>query len=122
MALLETKKTIKILVSIFALFYPAELIILIASNAAVVDLFIATILFLGLVGAYMITYTGIEWDSPTINIINLLKSSGSQGLTENAIMKKLGHQTFVNNRLEQLISDGIVKSVTMFFIVIIVLV
>ena len=57
----------------------------------------------------MITYTGIEWDSPTINIINLLKSSGSQGLTENAIMKKLGHQTFVNNRLEQLISDGIVR-------------
>ena len=65
---LKPKKTIKILVSIFALFYPAELIILIASNAAVVDLFIATILFLGLVGAYMITYTGIEWDSPTINI------------------------------------------------------
>ncbi len=57
---------------------------------------------------YLITYTALEGDSPTLSLMRHVAASPA-GLDEDALQKFVGSRPFVTARLEALRTDGLVE-------------
>lgn len=57
---------------------------------------------------YLLTYTGIEADSPTLSIVAMLAKAGARGVSAAEMESFIRRRPFVRSRLLQLYRDGIV--------------
>ena len=60
--------------------------------------------------AYVITYSAIEVDSPSLVIIRQISDSGSNGITEQELLDSLNNSKLIVPRLSDLINDKMVIS------------
>jgi hypothetical protein len=58
--------------------------------------------------AYIVVYTVLEWDSPTLTIVTLLARAGANGLEEIDLIKHLEKLPFLESRIQDLVRGGIV--------------
>lgn len=107
------KRQIKMLLCVFALVMTSGLFIVgaITDNLGVLavrsflEYFHICLLFISLTLAYMITYSAIEVDSPSLVMINKIAEAGSDGLDERLFMQMLNDQNLVKPRLDDLLND-----------------
>ena len=57
---------------------------------------------------YLLTYTGIEADSPTLSIVTALAQGGERGVSAAEMAAFIRRRPFVRSRLLQLYRDGVV--------------
>lgn len=63
--------------------------------------------FVAMTFTYTICYTLIEWDSPTLTLVNLIVSAGRHGLDESRIADLADQQPFIQSRVQSLIDGGL---------------
>jgi hypothetical protein len=59
---------------------------------------------------YVITYSAIEADSPTLVIVDRIARAGNDGLHRNDLAIQLGDEVLIEPRVADLIRDGLVQS------------
>lgn len=68
----------------------------------------AGLLYLSTALAYMVLFSTIDADSPSITILRALSLAGTQGLSETELLRRTGMERFLASRLERMASDGMV--------------
>lgn len=58
--------------------------------------------------AYVVTYSALEADSPTLSLVRHVASAGSRGVGEEALRDFMAARPFVGARLSALVEEGIV--------------
>lgn len=64
-----------------------------------------SIFFVSLTLAYMITYSAIEADSPSLSMVNSIAKAGPGGLDEQLFIQMMSDDLLVNPRIEDLLRD-----------------
>lgn len=71
-------------------------------------LLLAVGVFGSLAAIYLILFSAIEADSPTLTILNVIHASGSQGISEDKLQLAMSQYSYVQLRFNQLLQDGMV--------------
>lgn len=58
--------------------------------------------------AYVVTYSALEADSPTLSLVRYIASSGSAGVREEELRDFMASRPFVGARLSALVEEGMV--------------
>lgn len=99
--------------ALFLLFL-AGLIIVGAGTAALSESLSATLYSLGIFGAgslcYLITYTAIDSDSPTLTLVAAMAERGEHGMTAADIEAFIKARPFVKSRFDQMVRDGLLRA------------
>lgn len=69
----------------------------------------AGLLYLSAALAYVVLFSTIDADSPSINILRALDEAGPQGLTEAELLRRTGMERFFASRLERMEADGMTR-------------
>lgn len=78
--------------------------------------FIAFFLFYAALSmAYIITYSAIEVDSPSLTMISLIAESACKGVSKNAFKQKLTDNILVIPRVKDLVRDGLAQKDGVFY-------
>jgi hypothetical protein len=64
--------------------------------------------FGGLAAIYLILFSAIEADSPTLTMINLIQARGIRGIRENELRVAMSRYSYVEARIDQLLHDKMV--------------
>lgn len=64
--------------------------------------------FGGLAAMYLILFSAIEADSPTLTMINLIHARGIRGISEDELRLAMSRYSYVNARIDQLLQDKMV--------------
>lgn len=62
---------------------------------------------LAVAAAYVMTYPGIEVESPTLAMIDVIARNGSRGVTKEELYRQFGDDVVVTPRLEDLLLEGL---------------
>jgi hypothetical protein len=57
--------------------------------------------------AYIVVYTGLEWDSPTLSIVTMIARAGKTGVDEAELVQRAEKLPFLESRMQDLIRSGI---------------
>lgn len=57
--------------------------------------------------AYIITYSAIEADSPSLTMVMAIAKAGSDGLSEEVFKSKINDETLLTPRIKDLLSEGL---------------
>lgn len=68
----------------------------------------AGLLYFSAALAYVVLFSTIDADSPSINILRALDAAGPKGLSEAELLKRTGMERFFASRLERMEADGMV--------------
>jgi hypothetical protein len=71
-------------------------------------LLLAVGVFGSLAAIYLILFSAIEADSPTLTILNLIHANGSQGIRHDKLQFAMSQYSYVQARINQLLQDGMV--------------
>jgi hypothetical protein len=64
--------------------------------------------FGGLATIYLILFSAIEADSPTLTMINLIQARGIRGIREDELRLAMSRYSYVEARIDQLLQDKLV--------------
>jgi len=106
------KHHIPALLGIFAIFLCGWVGIAITRGVPLPNLVSALMLYGSMSLCYVITYSAIEGDSPTLSLIRELDKAGKKGLGPNEIERFVADRPFVKTRLDALIHSGLVRKET----------
>lgn len=59
--------------------------------------------------AYVVTYSALEADSPTLSLVRHIASCGSEGVREEGLRDFMASRPFVGARLSALVEEGMVQ-------------
>ena len=71
-------------------------------------LLLAIEVFGSLAAIYLILFSAVEANSPTLTILNLIHANGSQGISDERLRLEMSQYSFVPSRINQLLQDGMV--------------
>ncbi len=74
------------------------------------ELLYAATLYSAMMLTYLLTYIGVEYDSPTLSLVNTIQAAGPSGIEESALQDFIRQRPFVRSRLDQLYRDGFVHN------------
>jgi hypothetical protein len=57
--------------------------------------------------AYIVCYTVLEWDSPTLTIVLMLARAGRAGIDGAELLRRAGELPFLDSRMQDLLRGGI---------------
>ncbi|MEI6492355.1 MAG: hypothetical protein WCO94_07380 [Verrucomicrobiota bacterium] len=103
------KRHIKALLIGFGIVLAGWLGLAVARSIPVLELFQVAMLYGSLALTYIITYTAIESDSPTLRLVRDLQKAGRAGLSVEDLERFVAARPFVKARLEALIYSGLVS-------------
>jgi hypothetical protein len=69
----------------------------------------AIILFEGMTLTYIILYSAIEEDSPTLAVLNALLAQTEHGSAHNALVKQLAQGRLFRRRVQMMIESGLIR-------------
>jgi hypothetical protein len=55
---------------------------------------------------YLILFTALEADSPTLTILGLIAASGARGVHHEELMRAMERHSYVQVRIDQMVADG----------------
>jgi hypothetical protein len=70
-------------------------------------LVLTALLFGGLALTYLILFSAIEADSPTLSMIDVVRRHGSRGIAESDLLSIMVERSFARVRLNQMVNDGL---------------
>jgi len=100
---------IRALLFTFAAVFALWMITLARSSTPLLDALQISLLYGSISFCYVITYSAIEGDSPTLSLMNLLAEKKDAGLPADEIGDFLSQRPFVKARLAALIHSGLVR-------------
>jgi hypothetical protein len=56
--------------------------------------------------AYMVSYTLLEWDSPTLTLVTMIAKAGKDGVGEVELLEYVDKLPFIESRVESLMRDN----------------
>lgn len=71
-------------------------------------LLLAILLFGSFGVVYLILFTAVEADSPTLTLLELIAETGSRGIHSNELVRAMERHSYVQLRIDQMIADGMV--------------
>jgi hypothetical protein len=74
-------------------------------------LLLALFLFSSLGTTYIILFSAIEADSPTLTIIELIERNARDGIGQDEIVRVISAHSFLRRRLDQMLFDGMVVKI-----------
>jgi len=93
-----------LLIGICALYlYPGKLFML--NNLA--DYLHLVIFYVSIMLAYIVTYSAIEVDSPSLVIVTMISQAGKEGLIQDRLAEMLNDDLLVKPRVRDLLRDGL---------------
>ncbi len=100
--------------ALLIIFTGTFLAVVAAGNIWLSGLQIFDVLYAGLIAGscascYLLTYNGIEYDSPTLSIVSFLAERGVAGASESEFEEFIQSRPFVRSRLTRLVRDGLVR-------------
>jgi hypothetical protein len=63
------------------------------------------VFYLAMAFAYIVSYTLLEWDSPTLTTVMLIARAGKNGIEEADLFKVADKLTFIESRIQSLVND-----------------
>jgi len=69
----------------------------------------AGLLYFSAALAYVVLFSTIDADSPSITILRALDAAGPEGLTGPELLRKTGMERFLASRLERMEADGMIR-------------
>jgi hypothetical protein len=73
---------------------------------AVPGLLLAILLFGSLCVLYLILFSALEADSPSLTLVWLIADAGRRGVHGDELMRAMEQHSYVQNRIDQMIRDG----------------
>jgi hypothetical protein len=64
--------------------------------------------FISMAFAYIVCYTALEWDSPTLTIVKMITRAGKSGIEETEFVKRAEELPFLVSRMQDLVRSGII--------------
>jgi hypothetical protein len=71
-------------------------------------LLLAILLFGSFCLVYLILFTALEADSPTLTVLGLIAEAGSSGIHKEALSRAMERHSYVGVRIDQMVADGMV--------------
>jgi hypothetical protein len=65
------------------------------------------VFFIAMAFSYIVGYTVLEWDSPTLSIVTMIARAGKNGLEEAELIQRAEKLPFLESRMQDLIRGGI---------------
>ena len=59
---------------------------------------------------YVILFTALEADSPSLTILGIISKAGERGISRTDLMQAMARHDYVQERIQQMINDGMVHS------------
>jgi len=100
---------IKALLVIFAVVFGMWLVGAIVFSMALLEVLHVGLFYMSVSLCYVITYSAIEADSPTLSLIHLLGEKRAQGCSGEEIARFLTRHSFVRARLAVLAHSGLIR-------------
>ncbi|HWR03895.1 MAG TPA: hypothetical protein VN419_07725 [Humidesulfovibrio sp.] len=103
---------LKLLLAVLALWLGANALLGLTGIAAaglplpLIPCLHAGLLYISAALAYVVLFSTIDADSPSINILRTLDEAGPQGLGEDELLRRTGMERFFISRLERMEADG----------------
>jgi len=72
---------------------------------------LAILLYLSSCTFYLLLFSAIDSDSPTLTMIGIIRKSGSRGISRDELAQEMAKHSFVRPRLKQMIHDGFLVQV-----------
>jgi hypothetical protein len=79
-----------------------------SSQLPVPRLLLAILLFGSLCVVYLILFSTLEADSPSLTLIRLIADAGRRGIHGDELMRAMEQYSYVQIRIDQMITDGMV--------------
>jgi hypothetical protein len=103
------KRQMKALVIIFALCFLAWLIFSLSRHVVPLAILYVALYFWSVSFCYIITYSAIEADSPTLTLARFIGTSGPKGRTGDEIVRFMDQRPFMATRLTALAKSGLIR-------------
>ena len=100
------KRQLSALLMLFATVWCVWAISPLARPVPLLDRLHVALFYISITLAYVITYTAIEGDSPTLSLMRFLAQSGAAGLPSSEVTRFLAQRPFVRARLDALVRSG----------------
>jgi hypothetical protein len=100
---------IRALLIIFAVVFGLWLVGAVVFSMALLEMLHVGLFYVSISLCYVITYSAIEADSPTLSLIHLLYGKGAQGCSGDEITRFLIQHSFVRARLAALVYSGLIR-------------
>ena len=100
---------IRALLIIFAVVFGLWLVGAIVFSVALLEVLHVGLFYVSISLCYVITYSAIEADSPTLSLIHLLGRKRTQGCSGDEIARFLTQHSFVRARLAALVHSGLIR-------------
>ena len=97
------------LLVIFAITFGLWLVGAVVFSMTIVDVLHVALFYLSISLCYVITYTAIEADSPTLSLIRFLADAKTQGRSTEEIRRFMALRPFVRARLAALARSGLIR-------------
>jgi len=105
------KHHIQALLVVFALVFSGWLVVAFAWQVSWLELIRIALFYATMALCYVITYSAIEGDSPTLSLMRVLTKNGSEGLSQAGMDDFVLQRPFVQTRLAALVHSGLVREV-----------
>jgi hypothetical protein len=79
---------------------------LVGSGLPLPRLLLAIMLFGSFGVVYLILFTALEADSPTLTLLGLIAARGSQGIHRDELIRAMERHSYVQARIDQMVADG----------------
>lgn len=100
---------IRALLIIFAIVFGLWLVGALVFSVALLEVLHVGLFYLSISLCYVITYSAVEADSPTLSLIHLLGGKRAQGCSGDEIARFLTQHSFVRARLAALVHSGLIR-------------
>jgi hypothetical protein len=100
---------IRALLIIFTVVFGLWLVGAIVFSVALLEVLHVGMFYVSISLCYVITYTAIEADSPTLSLIHLLGGKRAEGCSGDEIARFLTQHSFVKSRLAALVNSGLIR-------------
>lgn len=91
--------------SVFLWANPAFALLGVAAPAGWAEFFRIALMFTAFTLAYMITYTGLEADSPSLVMVLNIAQAGPEGLSKEAFFQQMTDDVLIKPRVRDLLTD-----------------
>ncbi len=97
------------LLIIFALVYIAWLVICAACAAPLLGVLQVSFYYWPVSLCYIITYSAIEGDSPTLSLMRFIAANGANGRTQEEVARFMAERPFIDARIAALLNSGFIR-------------
>jgi hypothetical protein len=103
------KHDYKVLLVIFGIVFSARLLRAVSHSTAVWELLHTAIFYTAICLAYMVAYSSVEGDSPTLSLVRFIAERRATGRSHDEVRQFFAQRPFTKRRLASLMDAGLIR-------------